>query len=401
MTDAPSPSSIHSEVASPRPIAEHPASEEFARARLRRFRKLIFFVQFILLAAHGVLYATWVAFHPALDVQARLLIGLATVVAAVSFVAASLLTWSHFNWAVRAFYTVCAVWIGVMDFGVFASCACWIFLGITRLAGLRVDPALIADGFFSAGLLVALYGVINGAWVRVNHVTVKLPNLPEEWRGREAALVSDLHLGHVRNLGFMRRVVGQLNQLRPDVVFICGDMYDGTLVDVEALAQPWSALAAPWGALFICGNHEEFTHRARYLRAVAEAGVRVLNNEKVDLQGMQIIGVHFRETTDPVRYRTALQNAAISRERASILLVHAPHRMGIAEDAGVSLQLSGHTHGGQFPPGSWVASRIYGPFVHGLNRLGKMQVFTSWGVGTWGPPLRVGTKPEIVLIRFE
>ena len=96
-----------------------------------------------------------------------------------------------------------------------------------------------------------------------------------------------------------------------------------------------------------------------------------------------------------------LRKAAISPERASVLIVHAPHRLPIAEEAGISLQVSGHTHGGQFPPGSWVAKRVYGEFVHGLHRLGKLLVFTNWGAGTWGPPLRVGTNAEIVLITFE
>src|SRR6202030_4782048 len=131
---------------------------------------------------------------------------------------------------------------------------------------------------------------------RVTRVTIKLPNLPSAWRGRVAALVSDTHLGHVRNIGFMRRVVARLNQLRPDAVFIAGDMYDGTLVDARALAEPWRALSVPRGAFFITGNHEEFTNRAKYLDAVSKAGVRVLNNEKVDLAGLQLVGVHYRET---------------------------------------------------------------------------------------------------------
>jgi predicted MPP superfamily phosphohydrolase len=288
-----------------------------------------------------------------------------------------------------------------MNFCIFAACASWIALGVAWIAGLEVSPNLIADGFFSAALLVGVYGVINAATVRVNRINVKLPNLPDAWRGRVAALVSDLHLGHIRNIGFMRRMVARLNRLRPDIVFIAGDMYDGTLVDADAVAQPWSALSVPFGAVYVTGNHEEFSNRAGYLHAVASAGVRVLNDEKIELEGLQIIGIHYGETVDPGVYRALLRKAAISRERASVLIVHAPHQLTIAEEAGISLQVSGHTHGGQFPPGSWVASRVYGQFVHGLHRLGKLLVFTNWGAGTWGPPLRVGTNAEIVLITFE
>jgi predicted MPP superfamily phosphohydrolase len=225
--------------------------------------------------------------------------------------------------------------------------------------------------------------------------------LPDAWRGRVAALVSDTHLGHVRNLGFIRRIVARLNQLRPDVIFIAGDMYDGTKANVQALAEPLSALSPPLGAFYVTGNHEEFTNRAQYLEAVSKAGVRVLNNEKIELEGLQIIGVHYREFVDPTGFRAILRRASIQSDRASVLIAHAPHRLSIAEEAGISLQVCGHTHGGQFPPATWITSRVYGPYVHGLHPLGRMLVFTNWGAGTWGPPFRVGTNPEIVLIRFE
>jgi predicted MPP superfamily phosphohydrolase len=394
------PPSLNSQ-APPAPVVQEPTSQSFPRFRWQRFRHLVLTVQSILLLANLFLYATWVAFHPSLGTTALVILGIVAVVAGVSFVTASLLTWSYFNWIVRVFYTIAAVWVGLMNFCIFAACASWIALGVARVAGLEIAPELIADGFFSAGLLVGVYGVINAATVRINRVTVKLPNLPDAWRGRVAALVSDLHLGHIRNIEFMRRMVARLNQAHPDIVLIAGDMYDGTVVDADAVAQPWSALSVPFGALFVTGNHEEFSNRAGYLHAVASAGVRVLNDEKIELDGLQIIGIHYGETVDPEVYRALLRKAAISPQRASVLIVHAPHQLTIAEEAGVSLQVSGHTHGGQFPPGSWVAKRVYGQFVHGLHRLGKLLVFTNWGAGTWGPPLRVGTNAEIVLITFE
>jgi hypothetical protein len=130
-------------------------------------------------------------------------------------------------------------------------------------------------------------------------------------------------------------------------------------------------------------------------------GIRILSNEMITLDGLQIVGMHYRESANPQLFRSILKQADLDPRRASILLTHAPDRPAIAEEEGISLQLSGHTHGGQFLPYTWVASRAYGRLVHGLNRLGKMWVFTTWGAGTWGPPLRVATKPEIVLIRFE
>src|SRR5579859_2519609 len=391
--------SLESE-ASP-PVAEKPTSLESAEVTPRRVRRLVVIVQSILLLAHWFLYETWVAFHPALDAATLTILRVVFLVAAVSFVVASFLAWRYFNPAVRVFYILNAVWIGFMTFCAFAAAGCWIVLGVVRLAGLQIAADQIANAFFAAAIVVGVYGLVNAARVRITRVTVKLPKLPSAWRGRVAALVSDMHLGHIRNVGFMRRMVARLNHLRPDVVLIAGDMYDGTKANVNELAAPWSALSVPHGALFITGNHEEFTGRGKYLEAVSKAGVRVMNNEKIELDGLQIVGVHYRETTEPAHFRAILRCAGIKPDRASVLLVHAPHRLPVAEEEGISLQVCGHTHGGQFPPGSWVASRVYGSYVHGLNRFGRMLVFTNWGAGTWGPPLRLGTHAEIVLFTFE
>jgi predicted MPP superfamily phosphohydrolase len=158
---------------------------------------------------------------------------------------------------------------------------------------------------------------------------------------------------------------------------------------------------APHGVYFVAGNHEQFGDDSKYLHAIEAAGVRVLSNEKVEADGLQIVGVPYRHATQNGHFASVLRSIRLDPERASILLTHAPDNPEIAEAAGVSLQLSGHTHLGQFVPWSWMARRIYRQFVYGLSRIGKMQVFTSSGAGTWGPPLRLGSNPEIVVLQFE
>jgi len=160
-------------------------------------------------------------------------------------------------------------------------------------------------------------------------------------------------------------------------------------------------LRPPLGTFFVEGNHEEFRDPAKYLEAVRASGVRVLNNEKADIDGLQILGVPYRHATHEGHFRSVLEAIGIDQDRASVLLTHAPDHVAVAEAAGVGLQVSGHTHLGQFIPYTWIAARIYQEFVYGLNRIGKMLVYTSSGAGTWGPPLRVGSQPEIVLFEFE
>jgi hypothetical protein len=291
--------------------------------------------------------------------------------------------------------------MGFFNFFFIAACMCWVAFAGALLLRLRPEQPLIAGSMFGLAVLAGIYGIINARWIRVRRITVKLPNLPQSWRGRVAALVSDVHLGSVNGPEFTRRIAGRLRPLRPDVVFIAGDLYDGTKVEPYAAVAPWREFSPPLGSYFVTGNHEEFTDPAKYLQAVTASGIRVLNNEKVVVEGLQIVGVNDGALVNADGLRTILNSTDLDRDLASILLAHTPSRLPIAEQAGISLQLSGHTHQGQIFPFTWLTSRVFGQYTYGLNRFGRLLVYTSSGAGTWGPPMRVGTHPELVLIRFD
>jgi uncharacterized protein len=367
-------------------------------------RRLIIFIaiiQCILALTHLFIYETWAFSYAPGGAPGALWIKLMVGFLSVSFVAASLLAFRYANPLIRAFYKFAAVWVGLVSFLFFAAVASWIIFGAARLAGLEINFHRTVELLFSVAAVVGLYGVFNSGWTRLTRTTVQLANLPVAWRGRKAALISDLHLGPVRNGNFLRRMVRTILQEKPDAIFIAGDFYDGTAIDAHQAAEPLNELNAPHGVYFVAGNHEQFGDDSKYLQAIAAAGVRVLSNEKVEVDGLQIIGVPYRHATHDAHFASVLAGVRLDRGRASILLTHAPDRPAIAEAAGVSLQLSGHTHLGQFVPWSWMARRIYRQFVYGLSRIGKMQVFTSSGAGTWGPPLRLGSNPEIVMLQFE
>jgi predicted MPP superfamily phosphohydrolase len=328
----------------------------------------------------------------------RLLIALAIL--SVSFLATSLIGFKLTNVVLRFVYRITAVWLGFVNYAFVSSVLCWLVYLAVRLVGARIERHDFALGFLGLAVAVTTYGVINGEWTRVKRITVKLVRLPESWRGRKAVLVSDVHLGNYRTFGFIRRVVRMVVALRPDVVFIAGDLYDGTPADLARLAEPLRAVKPPLGVFFVEGNHEEFSDHIKYLNAVAATGVRVLNNERVIVDGLQIVGVTYRDATHGEHFRRTLRRTGFDRGQASILLTHAPDRVQVSAEEGISLQLSGHTHHGQFWPWTLAAERMYGKFVYGLQSLGEMQVYTSTGAGTWGPPLRVGSSPEIVAIEF-
>src|SRR6202167_622123 len=266
----------------------------------------ILVLQAVLFLSHFIVYETW-TFSPAgSDIPGTLWIKLVLSFLSVSFVAASLLAFRYTDAAVRVFYRIAAVWLGFLTFLFFAAVCSWIIFGVARLAGLDLSFHRMVEGLFGAAVLAGLYGVFNASWTRITRITVRLVNLPPGWRGRRAALISDLHLGHVRNGSFLRRMVAKILKEEPDAIFIAGDLYDGTTIDVRRAAEPLNALVAPHGVYFVAGNHEQFGDESKYLHAIAAAGVRVLIDEKVEVDGLQIVGVPYRNAAQGSNFRWVL-----------------------------------------------------------------------------------------------
>jgi predicted MPP superfamily phosphohydrolase len=370
----------------------------------------ILVIQAILFLGHWFVYSTFIAFFPDLAPTAAADLRMAMLILAFSFVVASLLSFRYSNPAVRIIYWAAAVWLGFLNFFFWGSIGLrllWLAIRFSHLAG---NPEALREPLAAAIYLLAaltgIYGIINARIIRIRRVPIKMPDLPASWRGRRAVLMSDLHLGPINGVQFCRRVVAAATRLQPDVVLIPGDLFDGTKGDLDQLIAPFHALKPPLGIFFSTGNHEEFTSPKQYIDAIRRAGIRVLANEQVAVDGLRIAGVLYHDSSSPLHMKAALDSMGAAGAQANgalpgILLNHAPARLPIVEQAGFSLQLSGHTHGGQFLPFTWITRRVYGRFTSGLHSFGSLAVYTSTGAGTWGPPMRVGTRPEIILLEFS
>ena len=361
-------------------------------------------IQVLLFLAHWFVLFTWIAFWPGLAPAAVGGLHAAMLVLAFSFVAASLLAFRFSNFAVRFVYWLAAVWLGFLNFFFWTSLLVWMVWFALRLAHVPAHYAsarpLLAGILYAIAALVGFYGLCNARVIRIRRIAVQLPGLPASWRGRRAVLLSDLHLGPINGVQFCRRLAAKAQSFQPDVVFLPGDLIDGTKGDLDRLVAPLKQLKPPLGVYFSTGNHEEFTDPTHYIEAIARAGIRVLGDELVTIDGVQVAGVFYRNSSSPLRMKAALDGMRLDRTRPSILLNHAPMRLPTVEQAGFNLQLSGHTHGGQFPPYTWITNSVYGRFTSGLHSFGALQVYTSTGTGTWGPPMRVGARPEVVFITF-
>ena len=362
---------------------------------------LISIVQSILFWGHWFFYRTLIPFlrvtHPTKLWTLRIILGLCSI----SLVISSLLSSRYSHLLIRYLYTASVSWLGIFYLLVLASILAWIFYGSAKLLRFPLNRKILMLSLIGIALIASLYGFINSGVVRIKTITLSLPDLPAAWKDKTAVWVSDIHLGHVRNNRFAQRIAEKIRSLRPDILFIGGDLYDGgKAMDLNHMIEPFSRISTPDGVYFITGNHEEFYDNTPYLQAVRRAGIRVLYNEKVEIHGLQIIGVFYRDSKNQEQFRKILQKINIDRQKPSILLKHTPFDLEIVRDQGISAQLSGHTHQGQVFLFRFITSWIYKGYDYGMKRLGHLLVYTSSGAGTWGPPMRIDTEPEIVVIKF-
>lgn len=306
-------------------------------------------------------------------------------------------------------------WIGLTAIGFFSS--------LFVLTLLRDVVLLVARPFIAserawiapsaqATLLLTFLMTIAGLIIarrRPTVVKIDIPvmGLPQALHGFSIAQISDVHVGPTIKRGFVEGVVRRVNALKADMVAVTGDLVDGSVQHLSAHTAPLAALAARHGAYFVTGNHEYYSGEGAWTAEIRRLGLRVLKNEHVvlthDGASLVLAGVtdysahHFdpAQRSDPA----AALYGAPANAGARILLAHQPSSAAAAEQAGFDVQISGHTHGGQFWPWNLFV-RFFQPFTGGLHRLKNLSVYVSRGTGYWGPPNRFGVPSEITHIRL-
>ena len=312
------------------------------------------------------------------------------------------------------------VWAGSIAMGFFSSL---FVLTVLREVGLLAAglfkyfnpsaielPAVQSLSAAAVPLLAALLTLVGFFNARrravVRSVDVAIAGLPSGLHGFTIAQISDVHVGPTIRRRYVEGIVDTVNALGADMVAITGDLVDGSVAQLAPHTEPLSRLTARHGSYFVTGNHEYYSGVGGWVVELRRLGMRVLMNEHVVLEhggeSVVVAGVtdfsahHYHEShrSDPA---AALAGAPPAGVR--VLLAHQPRTAFVAEPAGFDLQLSGHTHGGQFWPWNFFV-RMQQPFTAGLRRLGRLWVYTSRGTGYWGPPKRVGAPSEITHLRL-
>jgi uncharacterized protein len=308
-------------------------------------------------------------------------------------------------------------WVGLTAMGFFSSLLVLTLLrdGVLLGADLFLSGAqarLWAEISAQATLYLSLFVTLAGLIIarrRPGVVEIKIPvvDLPHALHGFSIAQISDVHVGPTIKRGFVEGIVRRVNELKADMIAVTGDLVDGSVQQLSAHTAPLAGLTARHGAYFVTGNHEYYSGERAWTEEIRRLGLRVLKNEHVVLNhdGASLIlaGVtdysahHFdpAQRSDPA---AALRGAPIDAG-AKVLLAHQPSSAMAAANAGFDVQISGHTHGGQFWPWNLFV-HFFQPFSSGLHRLKNLWIYVSRGTGYWGPPNRFGVPSEITRIRL-
>jgi predicted MPP superfamily phosphohydrolase len=308
-------------------------------------------------------------------------------------------------------------WVGLTAMGFFSSLLVLTLLREFLLASTHLfmsseQARLWAAPSAQVTLLLTLFMTVTGMIVArrspaIVEVQIPVPDLPRALHGFSIAQISDVHVGPTIKRGFVEGIVRRVNELNADLIAVTGDLVDGSVQQLSAHTAPLAALVARHGAYFVTGNHEYYSGERAWTEEIRRLGIRVLKNEHVVLQhdgaslvlaGVTDVSAHHFDPAQRSDPAAALYGAPADAG-AKILLAHQPSSATAAAEAGFHVQISGHTHGGQFWPWN-LFIHFFQPFTSGLHRLKDLSVYVSRGTGYWGPPNRFGVPSEITHIRL-
>lgn len=365
------------------------------------FAVVFLFLLFLFLAAHFGAYFFLVKFFSITSLMGKSIMVWSLIFLGSSFFLATFLSHLKDNVFSRGYYFFAGFWVGLLINLLLFFFLVWAYGFLISL--LHTGPAnekILAIVAIFGAFIFSIYGVWNAFSPKITSLNIAIDGLPREWVGKKIVQISDIHLGHVYRESFMLEVAKKINNLNPEIVLITGDLFDGTDGGSDSFLAPFETIKAP--IYFVNGNHEIYLGLDMVSEAISKTKIVQLQDELVNIRGLQFIGINYPlrgENRDISKLIPAM--AGWDQFAPSILLIHEPVQIESAKKIGISLQLSGHTHQGQLFPFSWITSLIFKGYDHGFRREGSFAIYTSSGLGGWGPPMRTQNRSEIVEITLR
>jgi len=363
---------------------------------------LLFFV-LLIFGAHWLTYFSLVRFFNLENHNLKLSLAIVLTFLSISFLLFSFLAHWKENELTRFFYLFSNLWLAFFNNLFLALLLAWAIKGSFKLLNWNGDFRKIAGSLILVAILVTVWGIWNAFNPVLKEISVKIKNLPVNWQGKKVVQISDVHLGNIYRQKNLEKTIALVNSTQSEAVFITGDLFDGMDKNLNHLAVPLENLQAE-NIFLIMGNHETYVGVEKVRRALKEIPkIKILEDEMVDLEGLKILGLRYPERgKEKLNFQEVFQRIEnYNREEANILLYHEPRGIQEAKEVGINLQLSGHTHKGQTFPFNFITAWIYQGFDYGLFSLEDYNLYTTTGTGTWGPPMRIGNRPEVVVITLK
>lgn len=301
----------------------------------------------------------------------------------------------HDMFILRAFYFLSAFWMGsVLNFVLVA--------GLISLAGLFIpishQAALII--WLSISIAADIIAYLLASSPRIRHEEAYIENLPESWENKKIAHVSDLHLGPIYRHRFFHKVMKKILKISPSALFVTGDLFDDIDLEFDWMGKLMNGFSIERGVYYSFGNHDLILGFEKVKDILGKEKIIILDNNKVEVDGLQIIGVDF-SFDRKASLKQSLDSLGYEINKPSILLFHEPKSVDEAKDSKIGLMLSGHTHFGQMFPLNFLTSWFYKGYDHGMYHEDGYNLSVCVGTGTWGPPMRTNSRSEIVAITLK
>lgn len=300
----------------------------------------------------------------------------------------------------RAAYGVAARVLGTIYFLFLGS----VVVALLELASGFLDlmmPSIVPTIIFLSAIILSWVALRHAREIAVVRQPLPLPELPPAWHGKKLVFFADTHYGNIHRGRAAEALVQLILSEKPDLVLMGGDFFDGPPINPDLVTVPYRALTQSVPTFFVSGNHEEYGKKAEFLRSLEESGFRIINDEKVILDGLQIVGLDFMTTRTEAATAMTLKHLELDLTLPTIVLKHIPRHVEMIASLGGHLMLSGHTHQGQMWPVNLITRFIYHGFDYGLKSYKNLHVYTTSGAGSWGPPQRFLTQSEIAVFTLE
>lgn len=369
---------------------------------MKSFVIFIFIMQALLVLVHYTFYRFGVDNFTILE-KNKYLFGTVVFLLSISFSVSMMLARTFENAFTSNFYYFACVWMGTVF---------WLFIAV--ILGVLIQNIfpniyflknILPKLFILSAFVLSAYGLYNAHNTKVVESDIYIDNLPSAWEGRRALFIADTHYGNIHTTRQARTDAKEINAINPDILFVSGDFFDGPKKDLFQFTDFYKNVNPKLGKYLASGNHETYAGLPASIKALEEGGFVIADNKNINIEGVQVVGVPYVASTknplDEEKTKQLLDEKVFNKNIPSILIKHVPISTQVMADANVSFAFFGHTHKGQMWPVVYIEKSLFGKHFYGFTDIGNTKFYTTSGVGSWGPPQRIGSNSEMLLVTFH